>query len=257
MEFLKKYVFLTGSLFMSLAICIIGLTSCEQEDMFDNITSEYLELSTYEVAEMSEQDFQKIFQAIGRMKLSIEKGNTYDIKNKSETQINISRQLFGFIKEGFDHTNKLNRLEVNPPRFSFLRLKQTTAEGDQDGGGPPTDCMAHAIAHLSGVPLTQVKSWLENNYGNDGVPIDSFADACSQFVPNGTYGVGGHGLKNGSQNNTVIVIHTANGAHAVNAQYVDKNSGYVLYKDNQASYYGSGNVQGVVSLGEVDRFYSK
>lgn len=61
MEFLKKYVFLTGSLFMSLAICIIGLTSCEQEDMFDNITSEYLELSTYEVAEMSEQDFQKIF----------------------------------------------------------------------------------------------------------------------------------------------------------------------------------------------------
>lgn len=253
MKLIRKLSFFPPSMIMLLAICL-GLWGCEQEDIFENTQAEYLELNTYETSKMSEQDFQKMFEAIKRMDVR-QKHGEYHIKQTSATQINISEELFVFIKNGFDYTNKLYKSgNSNSSKFSFLRLKMSTAEGDQSSQ-TPTDCMAHSIAAMAGKPLSTVKGWLQNQYGTDGVPFNSFQAACAQFTPSGTYGENGYTLPHGNLNNTVIVIQ--NGTHAVNAIYYDSGSGVIVYQDNQAIFYGNGSDVGYISPGQVVRYYSK
>lgn len=215
---------------------VFGFWGCEKEEVHISSNAEHIDLSTYVLSEMTESDFQKLSMAMGRIDVSVKHG-LYRIKQKSGYQINVSEQLFSFIKEGFEGTNQtiLNSVSSESLNAPTRRLMSTSQEGGQGGQTSSNDCMAYAISALSGTSLITVKNRLTSTYGTDGVPINEFDAACRIFVPNGQSG--GSGLLNhGPQNNTIIVFQTsASNAHAVNAQYVDSSNGIVLYHDYQSN----------------------
>ena len=85
-------------------VIIIGFCGCKKDDLSSASNSDYLELSTYELTLMSENDMNIIGLAIQRLDISSKDG-LYCIKQTSGRQVNISDELFNFIKSGYDHTN--------------------------------------------------------------------------------------------------------------------------------------------------------
>jgi hypothetical protein len=68
-------------------------------------STEYLSLSTYKLSKMSKKDVKTLFRATGRLNIYTNDG-LYHIKQTSGAQVNISEQLYQFIKQGFEYTNK-------------------------------------------------------------------------------------------------------------------------------------------------------
>ena len=91
---------------MIFSFAIIGFWGCEKDDLFNTPNSEYLELSAYELDLMLEKDMSIIGLAIQRLDISSKDG-LYCIKQTSGRQVNISDELFNFIKSGYDYTNAI------------------------------------------------------------------------------------------------------------------------------------------------------
>ena len=102
--------------------------SCEKEEIPDKNHPEYIELSSYNLTEMSEQDMQQIGKALQRLEIS-KKNSRYIIEQSCGAEVNISEKLFEYISKGFEHTNKIFR-----PRSlnsSIPLLKSGSTEGDE------------------------------------------------------------------------------------------------------------------------------
>ena len=235
--------------------CSLVFHGCEKEDTLDYSQSEFLELSTYgDLSEISEQDFAKISQAIGRMDIRL-KSSLYHIEQTSGAQINISEELFDFIKSGFNHTNEtIESYNSGSLDFSVPRLKSSNNESSSDGSTTSSDCMAYAISKLSGKSYSSVKSYLESTYGSDGVPLSCFKNACTHFMPNGTAGTSSL-LTTGYLNDAIIIYPTSStNFHAVNGYYYDSANGTVAYRDYKAS---SNGTTGTIYFSKIVKVFSK
>jgi hypothetical protein len=71
-------------------------------------SSEYLQLKTYKISEMTGEDFKILGQAIGRLDVYTENG-LYHIRQTTGAQVNISEQLFQYIKKGYEHSNEMRK----------------------------------------------------------------------------------------------------------------------------------------------------
>lgn len=237
MKSLKK-LNLGKTFLMLLLLSVISSSGCDLNNITGNSQFDYLTLDSYEFSDMSEKDIKTVFQAIERLDISSKNG-LYHIKQTSGAQVDISEELFKFIKSGFNHTNEINLRSSFIPKIPIV--KTSSVEVD-----PPTDCVAWSLYGMGGVSYSTANQWIVNNYGTRGVPSTAMDSVVQHFYPRATPATS---LNGGVQGNALIFYHNANGSgHAVNAKYYDANSGILWYKDNQTGEEGLMNadtLQGV------------
>ncbi|NMB37532.1 MAG: hypothetical protein GX993_05805 [Bacteroidales bacterium] len=136
----KKLRFFTFAFALLIAIC-----SCEKQDITNHILTEQLELSTYDISKMSEKDFKLIGKAIQRLDITRDQYGFYTIKQTSGAQINISEELFKFVKAGYEHTNQIIYSDLCSVDSTFLSTKSQYPLPPDDG---PKNCVAHALAGM-------------------------------------------------------------------------------------------------------------
>ena len=235
MRSMKKTNLFNAFILLLFSLSIIGFGGCERESIIKPSTqSEFLELSTYDdYSRLSPEDMDKFMEATGRVHVSLNNGS-YQIKETLGAEVNISQQLFEYIKRAYDRTNNLFlSRNSNSSKLSTLRLK--TSSFEDSGSGPKTDCMAHAISHISGTTTTYsaANTYYVATYGTDGVPSDKFHEACTHFV-SGTTGTTSL-LTQGANTNAILVLSVAGGGHAVNAEFYSTTYGTLTYRDYQSN----------------------
>jgi len=219
------------------SISVITFYGCSKDSSFSNENDEYLEyleLERYDNSEfISNEDEEIISQAIIRMGVHLENG-FYVMTPSCGSDVNISEELYYFIKKRFDHTNIIRSLGI-PRTKSF------------DPEPPDPNCVPHAIA----------------NMGKDAPGLISAMNACTDKDPDWKT-TGGVELskvysvidvftnvedfssmsinKDTTFNKCVIVIPTSvsNNGHAVNAINYKKSTGLVKYFDYSVSPYEIG-----------------
>lgn len=236
MKAMRKSNLFATSIFMLLSFITIGFLGCEQENLFPKSYSEYLELDSYELSEMSANDMKKIGLALNRLDITFENG-LYQIKQFSGAQVNISEELYNYIIKGFDFTNKVSR--PKSVKGSGPRLKSGYAD-------PPdtTYCVAHAIAGMGNVDFSQAVAYIDSIWGAQGVPEKEVASVVLYFYPNSTPYTSP--TEGGWLNNAFMWYPTSDSTgHAVNGVYYDADSGLIMYSDDQ------NNATGIVSKDSV------
>jgi len=122
------------------------LQSCSNTEL-ENIENEsndlpYLSLeSGVNFSKLSEKDFVIIGNAFERVQISRE-GLLYRIEQKSGKQVNISSEIFEFIKKSVSTTNVV--FKEKTLRLSNTRFK---VEGETPIEPTKTDCLAYAIGY--------------------------------------------------------------------------------------------------------------
>lgn len=236
MKAMRKSNLFATSIFMLLIFITIGFLGCEQENLFPKSYSEYLDLDSYELSEMSANDLKTIGLALQRLDITFENG-LYQIKQFSGAQVNISEELYEYVIKGFDFTNKVAR--PKSVKGSGPRLKSGYAD-------PPdtTYCVAYAIAGMGDFDFSKVYNYIDSIWGSQGVPASEVNSAVLYFYPNSTPYTGP--TEGGMMNGAFMWYPTSDSTgHAVNGVYYDANTGYIMYSDDQ------NNTTGIVSKDSV------
>ncbi|MGV8090433.1 MAG: hypothetical protein AB2L24_01025 [Mangrovibacterium sp.] len=244
----RKSNLFTTFLLMLFSFSIIGFWGCEKESLFENYYSEYLELDSYEFSNMSEKDMNTIGLALQRLDIDKNTG-MYNIKQTSGAQVNISEELFDYIKRGFAHTNKI--FKSNSLNSSIPRLKSGDTEGDNTQPSDSTYCVAHALAGMGGVSFDDAKAYIDSIYGSGGIPSNVIDSVVYHFYPNAT-----DSLYGGNMNNAFIYFSTSDSTgHAVNGMFYDSESGVIMYHDYQNQNNGSPNVGYIMVDSLINVYY--
>jgi hypothetical protein len=140
------------------SIFVIGLATilgslifqgCQEDDITTDNGLPYLSVdSKIDLPNLSEQDMYTLQQALGRIEI-YRNGGFYKIKQTSGAQINISEELFDFLKNSVAHTNEIFKRDAL--KLPVPRLK-SGQETDLPQDEKRTDCLARAIAGNSWKP---------------------------------------------------------------------------------------------------------
>jgi hypothetical protein len=219
---------------------LITLPACSNEDDLKHNLS-YLSLNKeMNDTKLTVNELNIISQALKRLEIYRADG-IYKVKHYSGSEINISNELFEYVINSINHTNKI--ILKSGKRFKLVRFK-TSAETTEP---PKTDCLARAITQgLAGSETyDDVNEYITDEYGNDGVKLEDFNEACTHFFPNGS-AKNPSDIDSGSMDNMIIVYRTSDGnAHAVNGTYSNGND--ILYYDAQNSCLGYCSVNDVIA----------
>ena len=243
-----------GSMLKITVLCIISsllfTIGCERDQDFEKRSNnDFLDLSTYTESEMTPEDLEMVTTALTRLGFEMDVDtNLYKLKYESGTDVNISESLFDYVKATVARSNeRMRELVTNSLESSGVHaLKYGDQEGQQPGA--KSDCVAHSISRQSGRPYEEVRRYLDNKYGGDGVPADKYEEANRHFMPNGKVGNTsnlGHGIQNG-HGMTYQINDTTH--HAVNMTFYDSNTGLIIYEDRQNNKSGVIHESKVISL---------
>jgi hypothetical protein len=188
---------------------------------------------------MSKKDLKKLNKALERVDI-YKKNGLYHIKQASGAQVNISEQLYKYLKAGVANTNKYinpKALNYSPPHLISM------SEGSEGGEQYRTDCAAVAVAHAGNVSLRDAEKYESNHYPK-GVPSDSMSQFIHHFYKH-AYKTGNPGAS--EDHSTILTFSTSSTtAHAVNGTGFDQKDLEIKYHDyqtGQASKIGVGDVR--------------
>ena len=213
---------------MLLLFSLIGFMGCEKENLFVSPYDDYLDLATYEMSRMSAKDMETVSKAIRRLDIKNE-NNLFQIKQTSGAHVNISEDLFNYIKDGFEVTNRI----VNHQPFNEMTLR--VKSGNPEGGTQPQDstrCVAYALSGL-GINLNRAISYIDSLGYSNGVPADSMYAVFRNFFPNGR-SVNINTMNYGTMPGNLLYFRTFDSTgHAVNGTFYDSGSRVIMYNDLQ------------------------
>lgn len=223
------YAIVPAIFFLLLALVFDG---CDQNSLYEfeeNEYSDYLDLSSYNFEKMSENDIHILQRADQRVGVYKENG-IYKLSRSRGIEANMSEKLFNLIKENYDY---LNIILAPSLKTQIPRSKSGNPEVPQN-----TDCVAHAIAHLCGLSVSEVNAVLSANipgYSSGyGVAVEDLLGAVRLFRP----GASEHSSFTVGDNSGIIAIKD----HAVNVTKVERTlSGQyysVYYNDYQGDILG-------------------
>ena len=198
------------------------------------------------MSKWSANEAKTMSKALQRLNIN-KKNGQYRIKQTSGAQVNISEDLFEFIKKGYEHTNKL----IGPKSIDnqIPRLKSGNPEDDEPEGDYDKDCVAHAIANYGdgNVSYDSSFAYIDTNYNSNGVPGSEMDSVVGHFLPNATNN--NVPIYSDSLNNSILVIPNSWGeGHAVNANYYDANTSTIYYYDYQNDMHGQIDVSDAIKL---------
>ena len=136
-------------------------TRSEVKDM-----SEYLTLSTYEPNKWTYEDNMIIQKALNRMTIKSKDGMGF-IQETKGSELNMSKELFNFIKNGFEGGNKLmkeNNHSKSYNKKSISRRKTRNPENFNFHNCTYQDCVGHCIAYYRGLNVDEVNNTIQARY---------------------------------------------------------------------------------------------
>lgn len=248
MKSIMKSNLFTTAVFMLFIFSIIGFWGCEKENLFESQYVKHLDVETYDMSKMSANEVETVGKALQRLNIS-KKNGLYQIKQTSGAQVNISEDLFEYIKKGFEYTNKI----ICPKSFDnqIPRLKSGSQEGDEDPlpENNPNDCVAHGLANMGNVSYDSAYAYIDSSYNGDGVPGSAMDSVVKNFYPNSTENY--LPPTGGSMDNAMLIFRDVNGeGHAVNAEEYFPATNLIRFHD-----YSSGG-QAWIYLEEVIKIYN-
>ena len=135
-------------------------TRAEKTDM-----SEYLTLSTSDPFKYTEEDWNIIGKAIMRVTIKYEDGLSH-VQETKGTELNMSKELFSFIKQGFEDGNKLiqeKKHGLSKIKKQIVRRKTRDVEGNIHIC-TGNDCVGHSIASYLGLNIEYVNNTIHAKY---------------------------------------------------------------------------------------------
>lgn len=215
------------------------IVSCENLDSQSKYLP-YLHIESFDTSKMTNKDLKTISEAIKRLDIISTKYGVCIIGQSRGKDVNISEELYKFIEENLNYTNE------------FVKKQHTTKSIPQDNENKrdSTFCVAHALAGMGGVTFNEVKNYIIDNYGYNGVPSFAIDSVVYHFYPSAksfNCSVGG-----GAMDNSFIYFQTSDSTgHAVNGFFYDKETNYILYKDLQS------NRTGIIHRDSCMQIYTK
>jgi hypothetical protein len=126
---------------------------------------------------LSNADLNIISQAFSRLDIN-QKNGLIQIKQTSGSQVNISENLFVFIKNQLDNSSKYREIKPNVPR-----LKQ-----DGESTIPNlNNCVAYSVSRIMAqfgvtTSVSTIDTYYQSQYGTNGIPSGSLATAAQTYL---------------------------------------------------------------------------
>ncbi|MDR1458675.1 MAG: hypothetical protein LBI60_00445 [Bacteroidales bacterium] len=141
----------------------------------------------------------------------------------------MSEELFNIFIDAINNSNML--VKDYPIKLTTPRLKSGTESES-------TDCVAYTIrAALSACGVTkslsEIKAWLENTYGTEGVPGNSISAALNHYV--NAHQISLPSTYNSSSSLKIIIIERISASQGHSCILLVVSNGAVMYQDNQNS----------------------
>jgi hypothetical protein len=228
----RKKTAKTLSILSALAVIIIiagVMVGCQKEDVY-NTDLPFLSFNNniLKTGELHEEDLNVLALAFQRINLIQEDGLYYMVETSAK-QINVSKEVFTYLKDMEKRSNKRVLEYVN--KFSSIpRLKN----GNESGGGTSNDCVAQTVVNIAqsmgtSLSLSTVKSWIEQKYGTNGVPSSKISEVVSHYFTNSSVTISnGYTPPSGKQ---VFVVFNFGGGKGHASKYLSCSDGYVLCSD--------------------------
>jgi hypothetical protein len=241
-----KYSSIVAIMFVALITSV--LVGCQEEDV-NNITPTdlpFLSFNTnFKTDELSKEDMNVLTLAFQRINL-IKKDGLYYMVQTSANQINVSEELFTYLKDMLKRSN--NRiLEYGNNSSSIPRLK----DGGENGGYTSNDCVAQTVVNITqamgiSLSLSSVNSWIEQKYGTNGVPSGNILEVLNHYFTYSSVTISNNYTPPSGQQ-VFVVFNFGNGTgHA--SRYYSCSNGYVLCNDG---YYSLSQVASAYSISGV------
>jgi hypothetical protein len=223
---------ITVSLVIVVIVIMAGvLEGCQEEVTFDITPTDLPFLSfsdnVLKNGELLEEDFNILTVAFQRINL-INKDGLYYMVETSAEQINVSKDVFDYLKEMVNISNK--RILKYGYNSSIPRLKS----GTENGPDVSNNCVAQTvfnIANCMGISLSysSVNSWIGSNYGYNGVSSNKISEVMDHFFSYSSVTIySGYIPPAGKQ--VFVVFNFGNGlGHA--SRYLSCSAGNVLCSD--------------------------
>ena len=178
--------------------------------------------------EVPEEDLGVVLSAFQRINLE-KKDGLYYMLETSANQINVSKEVFSYLKDMVTISNK-RILEYGLKSPLIPRLKS----GHENGGDPSNDCVAEAVVAIaqsmgSSLNFSDVKSWIEQNFGTNGVPSGSITNVVNHYFSSSNVSIS-NGYVPPAGKQVFVVFNFGNGiGHA--SKYLGCSDGIVLCND--------------------------
>lgn len=183
----KKRIFY--SLMMTGLLAVVVMVGCQQDDVFDFVkptTNEFkggpyldAEIPVNE-GQMTSETISIVMEALQRVGFQKDSDGYYEIPEYSAANVNISERLFSFVVTLIERAN--DRIYSYSDFGSIKRVKTRSEKDDEK---KYSDCVARCIAYSMDKDYNEVNSWIEDQYGDDGVPVKNFFDTMKHFNEKG------------------------------------------------------------------------
>lgn len=213
---------------------LFPFVGCQQEELNErNNDLSFLSLGeNSDYSALSKTEIKILREAFQRLEIGI-KDDYFYIEQTSGAEIHISEELFLYFKKSLEKSNEMidsSEIDLSLPRTRYY----------EEGGGSNSrsDCVACAVVSMlykygRNVSLESVSTWIENQFGCDGVPDYAFESVLDHYFYGGKIMIPVN--TNMYYDNIIAVMSTSDGgAHAFTLQAV--NNGYYVGYDDQNGY---------------------
>jgi hypothetical protein len=211
---------------------------CQKEDSLEinNNIDGYLSLPDgFDLLNLSDDESQILQTAFSRMSIFSET-EIFKTKFTSGSQINMSEDLFDFFNNMINKSNKSQEISLSSPR-----LKSGTESTTNN------DCVAYSIYNAlnyfsSSVSLNSIKTYLQEQYGTNGVLMGSVTSAITHYLKGSTTTITSNYMP--PSGTKVIIVIPGNPLHAVNL--FGCTNGTAVYTDSS-----SGSSSGMIEVSKI------
>ena len=212
-------------------LCVVGCSEDFTTDEYgtqqtkSSDTSRFLDISTTNITEMTEADFQTLSAAMER--LEVEKNNGYLVIGRTDyRKLNMSKRAYWMIKQACENGNRI--VASVHQSSTFPLIKNRNSEG---GNGPVgSDCVAYAVHGLD-YNLDSALLYIHTNYPN-GVLSTEMETVVKHFFSTAYEGTL-PSVSGWISPSIVYYKETATDGHAVNGIYYDAGNNNLWCRDKR------------------------
>ena len=221
-----RHFFLAATLLIGYIILTFAFSACSEFSIKDE-DSPFLKMSTYRASQLTEEDYTILEEAESRLTI-LEQDGFYYIQERCGQDVNISEELYQFIRKGYKLKNQI-RSGTNIARYQIPRTKSMSENTSE-----LPDCVFYAILNTGSTKLNSptyytIKSYAETIQpdwiGNEGFTMSEADDIITHFVSATSHSSISYDSSVSLQK-YIVIVGNDEAKHALNAtRYVHRNSG--------------------------------
>ena len=244
------------SLMITGLLAVVVMVGCQQDDVIDFVESSANEFKggPYLDAEipanegqMTSAEINIVMQGLLRVGFQKDADGYYEIPECSAADVNMSERLFSFVVTLIERAN--DRIYSD-----FSSIKKVKTRSEKDDEEDYSDCVARCIAYSMNMDYNSVNSWIEDQYGDDGVPVKNFFDTMKHFNEKGEQisVLDFPSLTETDKEKAKKYIIVIDSVHAVVLQWKSSESNGLMYYDPQTEKSGFCEVERITHIFKVN-----